>query len=254
MKPSMPMSRRRALALGAGFLASGFASQLEAAAGRPAIIELFTSQGCSSCPPADALLAELKAIPHVVAMSFNVDYWDYLGWRDTLADAAYSQRQYSYAKTRGDMDVYTPQIIVDGTTHFVGSNKAVVRAAIDRSLVGNRSSWVPMTIEGAGREIAISVEAVPDRMQAQDATVWFMGIAPEIAVKIERGENSGREMVYHNVVRKLVPAGMWHGEALSLTLPKDDLIAECCKGCIALLQTRSVGPVIGCATWGTISA
>jgi hypothetical protein len=250
----MPMSRREALKFGAGFLASGFASGLEAATARPVIIELFTSQGCSSCPPADALMAEFKVIPRVVAMSFNVDYWDYLGWRDTLANPAYSQRQYSYAKTRGDMDVYTPQIIVDGTTHFVGSNKAVIKAAIDRSLTGNRSSWVPMTIEGAGKEIAISVEAVRDGMQAQDATVWFMGIAPEITVNIERGENAGREMVYHNVVRKLVPAGMWHGEAISLTLPRDDLMAECCKGCVALLQTRSVGPVIGCATWGTIGA
>jgi hypothetical protein len=218
------------------------------------IIELFTSQGCSSCPPADALMAELKALPRVVAMSFNVDYWDYLGWRDTLANTAYSQRQYTYAKTRGDMDVYTPQIIIDGSTHFVGSNKAVIKAAIDRSLAGNRSSWVPMTVDGTGTEVAISVEAVPNGMKVQDATVWFMGIAPEIAVKIERGENAGREMVYHNVVRKLVPAGMWHGEAVSLTLPKSDLIAECCKGCVALLQTRSVGPVIGCATWGEIRA
>ena len=81
-----------------------------------------------------------------------------------------------------------------------------------------------------------------------------MAVAPRVAVKIERGENSGQDIVYHNVVRKLVPAGMWHGKAVTLNLPKDDLMAECCKGCVALLQTKSVGPVIGCATWGTFTA
>jgi hypothetical protein len=249
-----PTSRRRVLALGAGLWASGLAARLDAAPLRPVVIELFTSQGCSSCPPADSFMAELKAMPGVVAMSFNVDYWDYLGWRDTLASPANSQRQYSYAKTRGDMDVYTPQIIVDGTTHFVGSNHAVIRAAIERSLNSSRSTWIPMAITSTGKEIAIAVDAVPDGMQRQDATVWFMAIAPELAVKIERGENAGRDMVYYNVVRRLVPAGMWHGEPVTLNLPKDDLMAECCKGCVALLQAKSVGPIIGCATWGTLGA
>jgi hypothetical protein len=254
MDLSLPTSRRHVLALGAGLCAAGFTSRLEAAPARPAIVELFTSQGCSSCPPADAFLEELRAMDRVIAMSFNVDYWDYLGWRDTLASPANSQRQYSYAKTRGDMDVYTPQIIVDGTTHFVGSSKSVVRAAIERSLARTRSTWVPMSITGTSNELTIFVDAIPAGMHAQDATVWFMAIAPQVAVKIERGENAGRDIVYQNVVRKLVPAGMWHGEQVTLNLPKDDLMAECCKGCVALLQTKSVGPVIGCATWGTVTA
>jgi len=254
MDLSLPTTRRRIIALGAGLAAGGFASRLHAALPRPVIIELFTSQGCSSCPPADAFVEELKAMDRVIAMSFNVDYWDYLGWRDTLASPTNSQRQYSYAKTRGDMDVYTPQIIVDGNTHFVGSNKAVIKAAIERSLNSTRATWIPMSMTGTNKELAISVEAVPDGMRAQDATVWLMAVAPEVAVKIERGENSGREVVYYNVVRKLVPAGMWHGEPVTLNLPKDDLMAECCKGCVALLQTKSVGPVIGCATWGTLTA
>src|SRR5204863_1996025 len=141
---------RTVLALGAGLCASGIASRLNAGPARPVIVELFTSQGCSSYPPADAFMAELKAVQGVIAMSFNVDYWDYLGWRDTLANPANSQRQYSYAKTRGDMDVYTPQIIVDGTTHFVGSNQAVIRAAIERSLNSSRSTWIPMAITSTG--------------------------------------------------------------------------------------------------------
>ena len=153
----LPTTRRRVLALGAGLCAAGLGSRLHAGSARPVIVELFTSQGCSSCPPADAFIEELKAIDRVVVMSFNVDYWDYLGWRDTLASPANSQRQYYYAKTRGDMDVYTPQMIIDGTTHFVGSNKAVIKAAIARSLNSTRATWIPMSVTGSGGEIAISV-------------------------------------------------------------------------------------------------
>ncbi len=247
-------SRRNILALGAGLGSAMFAARLGAAPVRPVIIELFTSQGCSSCPPADAFLNDLKSSQGVIAMSFNVDYWDYLGWRDTLASPAFSQRQYDYAKTRGDMDVYTPQIVVDGGTHFVGSNRAVVKAAIDRSLGSSRATWIPMSLASDSRAITISVDAVPNGMHAPDATVWFMAIAPKIAVRIERGENSGRDIVYHNVVRKLSPAGMWRGEALNVTLPKADLMTDGSKGCVALLQTHSVGPVIGCASWGEVGA
>jgi hypothetical protein len=251
---SLRRSRRNVLALGAGLGTAIFATRLGASPPRPVIIELFTSQGCSSCPPADAFLDELKSSQGVIAMSFNVDYWDYLGWRDTLASPAFSQRQYDYAKTRGDMDVYTPQIVVDGTTHFVGSNRPVVKAAIDRSLGSSRATWIPMTLSGDSQAIKIAVDAVPNGMHAPDATVWFMAIAPQVAVKIERGENSGREIAYSNVVRKLVPAGMWRGEALSINLPKADLMVDGCKGCVALLQTHSVGPVIGCASWGAVGA
>jgi hypothetical protein len=109
-----------------------FARPAFAAIQRPVIVELFTSQGCSSCPPADAFLEELKAGPGVVALSYHVDYWDYLGWRDTLGSPEYSQRQYDYAKSRGDMNVYTPQTIINGGSHFVGSQKSKVSAGIAR--------------------------------------------------------------------------------------------------------------------------
>src|SRR5437764_1703026 len=226
----LPTSRRYVRALGAGTCVAGLASRVNAASPPRAIVELFTSQGGSSCPPADAFMEDLMAMDRIIAMSFNVDYWDYLGWRDTLASPANSQRQYSYAKTRGDMDVYTPQVIVDGSTHFVGSNRPVIKAAIGRSLASTRSTWIPMAMTSTGKEIVIRVDAVPAGMHPQDATVWFMAIAPEVAVKIERGENAGREMVYRNVERKLVPAGMWHGEQVTLNLPKDDLMIESCKG------------------------
>jgi hypothetical protein len=248
MNMSFGITRREALGLGAAAVIGGFAIPALASS-RPVVIELFTSQGCSSCPPADAFLGELKATPGVIALSINVDYWDYLGWRDTLADKAYSQRQYDYARSRGDMDVYTPQMVVDGTTHYVGSNKSAVRAAIKRAQSATPVNWVPMSLSESDKEFIIEAQGL-DNMP--EGTVWLMSVAPEISVKIDRGENAGNEITYYNVVRKLLPAGMWKGEALTLRLPKSSILGRDCKGCVALLQTGDVGPVIGAATWGQV--
>jgi hypothetical protein len=250
MNNSFGVTRREALGLGVAAMIGGFSVPAEAAR-RPVVVELFTSQGCSSCPPADAFMEELKALPGIIALSINVDYWDYLGWHDTLADKAYSQRQYDYARSRGDMDVYTPQIVVDGITHYVGSNKSTVRAAIKRSQAGTPAHWVPISLSGNDKEVVIEVEG---RDKSPEGTIWLMGIAPKVSVKIERGENTGRDITYYNVVRKLVPAGMWKGEALTLRLPKSGLLTRDCKGCVALLQTGDVGPVIGAASWGQVGA
>src|SRR5579864_4014381 len=102
-----------------------------AAAAEPrAVVELFTSQGCSSCPPADKIIGELAKDPSVIALSMPIDYWDYLGWKDTLADARFSARQKAYSRMRGDRDVYTPQAIVNGSAHVVGSDRAGIERAI----------------------------------------------------------------------------------------------------------------------------
>jgi hypothetical protein len=246
------MSRRNALALGAGALASCLGRRAEATTDtRPVVVELFTSQGCSSCPAADALLGEIKKIPGVIAISINVDYWDYLGWRDTLADSSKSQRQYDYARSRGDMDVYTPQIVVDGGSHYVGSNRSVVLAAIERARSAKASSPVEMSVSVGSDEIVVDLGAAPSK---PDCTVWLMSIAPRIAVKIERGENSGRDVVYHNVARKIVPAGTWKGFAETLRLPKNGIMTPGCTACVALLQDGNVGPIEAAASWGSFSA
>jgi hypothetical protein len=213
------------------------------------VVELFTSQGCNSCPPADAYMAELAKAPGVLALTFNVDYWDYLGWRDTLASAEFSQRQYDYAKSRGDMDVYTPQMIVDGRSHYVGSNRGAVGAAIKRSGDASPPRWLAVTIGESAKELALTVASAPG---VQEATLWLMAIAPHLDVKIEKGENSGKTIRYVNVVRRLVPAGMWRGEAVNVSLPKNAILGPDCKGCIALLQSGHVGPVIGAGAWGEI--
>ncbi len=248
----LSLNRRGALALGAGACLATWLRPAMAAATRPVVVELFTSQGCSSCPPADQLLGEIKTMPGVIAISINVDYWDYLGWRDTLADKSHSQRQYDYARARGDMDVYTPQIIVDGGSHYVGSNRSVVLAAIKRALEAQPRNPVGMSIADDSDEITVSVSGQPG--PAEKSTIWLMPIAPQIAVKIEKGENTGRDIVYHNVARRIIPAGVWQGEPVTLRLAKKTLLTPECTACVALLQTGAVGPVIGAASWGTFSA
>ena len=164
MEQSLKISRRNALSLGAAALSAPFVSpQVEAASDMPVLVELFTSQGCSSCPPADKLVATLNASTGATVVSFNVDYWDYLGWRDTLAKPEYTQRQMDYARYRGDNDVYTPQIIIDGENHAVGSNQAQVTNAI--SAAYKTQSKLPMTLKANDTELIVELSegaAIPE--------------------------------------------------------------------------------------------
>lgn len=228
-----------------------FARPAFAAVQRPVIVELFTSQGCSSCPPADAFLEELKARPGVVALSYHVDYWDYLGWRDTLGSAEYSQRQYDYAASRGDRNVYTPQTIINGTSHFVGSQRSKVSAGIAAARSSVAAQWVDIAMSDNKTDVMINIAA---GQATKEATLWLMAFAPSISTEIRKGENAGSTIAYHNVVRKMVPAGMWHGEVAKIVLPKSSVIPEDCKGWVALLQEGKVGPVIGAAMGGVASS
>jgi hypothetical protein len=238
-----PLTRRNALALGAAAL---FANPA-AAASRPVVVELFTSEGCSSCPPADAYLKTLKSNPGIIALSYHVDYWDYLGWRDTLGSSEFSQRQMDYAHSRGDMNVYTPQMVVNGTHHFVGSQKSAVSGGIAAAQSSPSSQWVDITMSENKTDVTIDVAA---GAATKEATLWLMAWAPSVLIEIKRGENAGSTIAYYNVVRKMVPAGMWHGDATKIVLPKSSVIPGDCKGWVALLQQGKVGPVIGAATGG----
>ena len=241
------LNRRNVLALGS---AAVLARPSFAAPIRPVIVELFTSQGCSSCPPADAFLETLKGKPGIVALSYHVDYWDYLGWRDTLGSPEYSQRQYDYAKARGDMDVYTPQMVVNGAHHFVGSQRSTVSRGI-ADAQSSSSQWVDIAMSANKTDVMIDIAA---GAATKEATLWLMAWAPSVSVEIKKGENAGSTVTYYNVVRKMVPAGMWHGEAAKLVLPKSSVIPEDCKSWVALLQQGKVGPMIGAATGGMASS
>jgi hypothetical protein len=219
-----------------------------AAAKRPIIVELFTSQGCSSCPPADAYFKALKDGPDVIALSYHVDYWDYLGWRDTLGSPEFSQRQYDYAKSRGDRNVYTPQTIINGGKHFVGSQRSRVSGGIEAARSEDATDWVDLQMTDNKTDVSISI---PAGKPVTEATLWLAAFAPSISTEIKKGENAGRTVDYTNVVRKMVPAGMWHGEAAKIVLPKGSVVPEGCKGWVALLQEGTVGRVIGAVTGGT---
>ena len=239
------LSRRDTLALGA---AAMFARPALATVKRPVIVELFTSQGCSSCPPADAYLKTLKEEPGVVALSYHVDYWDYLGWRDTLGGAEFSERQYHYAESRGDKNVYTPQMIINGGKHYVGSQRAEISGGIDAAGAEYATDWVDMEMSDNKTDVTITI---PAGKPVKEATLWLMAFAHAISVEIKKGENAGSVIDYHNVVRKMVPAGMWHGEAAKIVLPKESVVPEGCKGWVALLQEGKVGRVLGAVTGGS---
>jgi hypothetical protein len=250
MKSLPTMSRRDCLALGAGAAALAVCGAGARADMRfSVVVELFSSQGCSSCPPADRMLSEIRGLPGVLALSYHVDYWDYLGWKDTLASPEFSQRQYDYAKVRGDMDVYTPQMIVNGETAMVGIQRSEVMAALARSRIDR---WPVAVMMGENaNEIAIDIGA-NDRYR--EATLWVMPLTDRVTVKIEKGEMAGQEVTYRNVVRKLIPAGMWKGSAQRLVLPKDGLLVSGATALVALLQADKVGPVLGCSCWGNVTS
>jgi hypothetical protein len=182
-----------------------------------AVVELFTSQGCSSCPPADKLAGELARDPSIVVMSLAIDYWDYLGWKDTLALAGNSSRQRAYAKSRGDRDVYTPQVVVNGIMHVNGSDKPAIERAIvkTRSVTGVFS--VPVALSIAGDKLTVNVPAAADSQTHGE--IWLCPMTKAVPVAIGRGENRGNTVTYSNVVRRWVKLGEWTGKAESFTVP-----------------------------------
>ena len=219
------------------------------AAPSTAVLELFTSQGCSSCPPADALLAELGKRPGLVTLSYSVDYWNYLGWHDTLSSAANSERQRKYARMRGDGKVYTPQIVVDGLIHVVGSNEAAIEAAVRSAAIRLKNAKVPVNMHAEGDTLVIGIGAAPNTSDRQDATVWLAMAKERETVSITRGENRGKKLSYSHPVRELSPVGMWKGEAMTLRLPLKDLKAKSGDCLVALLQVENGGPILGAAEY-----
>ncbi len=233
-------TRRSALGLALAGLAAPTLITSTQAATSDVLVELFTSQGCSDCPPADKVAGELALQAGVHVVSLNVDYWDYLGWKDTLGKAQYSQRQTAYAKERGDGDVYTPQMVINGAVHAVGSRKGDVEAAIANARA--RAKYIDVSVSADASDIHIKVGA-----GAGNGTVWLMGIAPSVSVPIGRGENAGANVTYHNVARYLVSAGSWQGHATSFSVPRNSIMTGDCRHCIAILQQGNVGQVLGLA-------
>lgn len=186
----------------------------------PVVVELFTSQGCSSCPPADAMMGRLAQQPDVLPLSYHVDYWDYLGWADSFARPEFSRRQKGYARVAGERGVYTPQMIVDGQDTAVAPGPAQLTGLID----ANRLSPALVTIQRDTTPRGDQIEVLPLSDLGGKVDVMLIRYAPERRIKIKEGENRGREMTYTNVVLSLTRLADWDGKApLRLTISPDGI-------------------------------
>jgi len=195
---------------------------IPAFAGEPrAVIELFTSQGCSSCPAADKVIGELARDPSLITMTLAVDYWDYLGWKDTLALHGHSNRERAYANARGDREVYTPQVVVNGIAQVLGSDKAAIERAIAQTSAVADPLKLPVTMTVADGTVTVNVPAANDENNSGE--VWLCPITSETPVEIKRGENTGQTLTYTNVVRRWVKLGDWTGKAASFSVPVSSL-------------------------------
>jgi hypothetical protein len=205
---------------------------------RPAVVELYTSQGCSSCPPADALLRELAKRDNVIALALHVDYWDYIGWADTFADPAHAERQRAYARAAGEMTIYTPQMVVNGRDKLVGANAA----ALEQLLAPAGGADGPLLVlSRSGGSLTVRAEAagaLPD-----GTVVQLVRFRPEASVTIERGENAGRTLDYANIVTSWQPIGEWDGLApLEIRVRADGE-----EPAAVLIQAPGPGPILAAA-------
>src|SRR5258708_10608169 len=204
-------------------------------AGPRAVIELSPSQGCSSCPPADQLAGEFTRDPSIIVMSLPIDYWDYLGWKDTLALPGHTNRQRAYARARGDREVYTPQVVVNGSVHVLGSDKDAIENAIVQTDKRPGTLSLPVTLSVANGQISASVAA--GKGAATKGEVWLCPITKDMPVTIGRGEDTGHTGTYHNVVRRWIKVGDWNGTARTFTLPVRDLGAGDIDTVAVMVQT-----------------
>jgi hypothetical protein len=210
-----------------------------AASDRPVVVELFTSQGCSSCPPADRFLDELVEMDGVIGLSWHVDYWDYIGWKDVFADPEFTERQKYYAHSMGEKMVYTPQMIVGGVAHVVGSDRQKVTALIDAAQA--EDSVVDLSVVRSDDNISISAEVVGDPTGRMN--VYVVYYIPKASVDITRGENAGSMFTYTNVVESWEKLRGWNGRRkLSL-----DVSVASERSAVIMIQAENYGPILAAA-------
>ena len=233
-----------------GCIAHGGPARGEDAA-PPVVVELFTSQGCSSCPPADKLLGELSKRPDVLALGFHVDYWDYIGWKDPYASKLATKRQKQYAETFKLSFVYTPQMVVAGRTEAVGSDRSAIETAVEEaktraathpSLALERRSDGGLTVHVGAAEVK------------RPATVWLACFDRQQSTPVARGENAGTTLTNSHIVRHFESLGIWKGQMLDLSGGPDQ-VAEYAgrpdQDMAVLVQTDGVGPILAAARLGT---
>ena len=210
-----------------------------------AVVELFTSQGCASCPPADALLSSLAGDDDVITLAYHVDYWDYVGWPDTFGSADNSNLQRAYAKGWNSSRIYTPQMVINGTKDVVGSRRTEVQNALDAATLS-----LPVDITMTRHLIKVSVQS---RAGARDAVVCLVTYRDRAEVTIDKGDNAGKTMVYTQVVTKRQLLGVWEASTgAQFKLPIDEVLDENSSGVAVLVQQDDnglPGPIIGAAAY-----
>jgi len=228
---------------GIAFMSAFFASSLvgpcmaqPASTARPVVVELYTSQGCSSCPPADRLLGELAGLPNVVALAFHVDYWDSIGWRDRFSIPEAVQRQRGYVGTLGLSSAFTPQVVIDGRGSFVGSDRRRIVAALAETL-----DTIPIAADVADGELIVTL---PERKDRSGYDVNLVSYLPEASTAVGRGENSGRTLTEFNIVRQFRRLGVWEGQQRVFRVPLASFPSDATRVAV-LLQRSQQGPIAG---------
>jgi len=212
------------------------------------VVELFTSQGCSSCPPADAYLGDLAKRQDVLALGFHVDYWNYIGWTDPYSLKIATERQRDYARRMNLDSVFTPQMVINGTSQGVGSDRDQIEGLI-RGAMTAPAPQPPLTIAyDTGGGLAIHIGAAPGGtvVAGKPATVWLVAYDSEHTTIVKRGENEGRVLKDYQVVRSFRGIGTWTGASLDISVaPKDATLGT--GGAAVLLQIEGIGPIIAAA-------
>lgn len=239
-----PMDRHHAFGLALAALLAGLAGLTHRAMARPlGVVELFTSQGCNSCPPADAVLADLADRGDIVALAYHIDYWDYLGWKDTLGSRPNTRRQYRYAKAFGDPSVYTPEAVIDGRANVNGAKADAIRGALSRLKAAGKGLNIDVTANYGGN--GLIVETSGGAGGRTNAKIVLVSFAPKKTVRILHGENRGRTMVYRNAVTSIEFAGDWNGKPGRIEIPAN-LAGDCRPGgCAVLFQEMKDGGLPG---------
>ncbi len=231
--------RQPFMAAAAAGLAVAIAAPVAAEGRSGVLVELYTSQGCSSCPAADEILGRMAGDARVIPLSLHVDYWDYLGWKDKFSDARYTARQRAYATAAHDNMIYTPQMIVDGTARVVGSRKAEVERAVADEL----ASPSPVALDLSRTKAVLTIRARATGTLTGPMRVQLVRFRPAEQVAILRGENAGRTITYRNVVTGWQQIGEWSGaEPLRMDAPVPGS-----DGVVVVIQADDAGPVLAAA-------
>lgn len=213
-----------------------------------AVLELFTSQACSACPPADVVLGKYTRDPTVIALTMPVDYWDYLGWKDTLAEHRFTVRQKDYAHARGDNAIYTPQMIVNGVGQVNGSDALAIEAAIRDSASDQAVMSVPIKLDVDHDRLRVDVHG--EAAAAKAGEVWVYAVSRVVGISIKRGENRGRALNYYNVVRFWLKVGNWNGGEATFNVPLVNIERDDIDAAVVYLQKgkhAAPGAMLGAA-------